>query len=308
MQTLRINGHNIYIPDNIEPKLLAEIAEREKNEQDILNEVTNLIANTNGRIDREQINIGDLKTRVTALETGEGENWQVPLQQEATRRIQGDTNLKNQLDQEIYERTQYSNQFTLFKNTNETWLNNMRRLHANDRTFRPRISNASEISMYPANKGTSGKIGDFRGLYVTKYGNTVHVQGAMSFNFAVEAGTRTPLCDLPMDCAPFNDVGVVCQGSYNNTWFARISKTPNNSTDIMIEFERYHGGANNVEAGANAWLHMDFTYQVRPLDNSYNVDPDFQYELSPLYSDTPTYSDGAPTSMFVTDTLNNILT
>lgn len=312
MIKLQFNGKLIEIPDNVEPALLDEIQRRIEGDQDITEEFTNLIARANGRIDNVLITLGDLKVRVTALETGEGENWQGPLQQEANRRIQGDQNLKNQLDQEITQRTTLTDDYLNFKGLSLPAITQFAMIHKYDRVFRPRLLNYNpyKIGHYPAGQGSSKMIGDYRGIFVQKNGNFVTIMGALSPNVLIPAGTNdVAIFELPQDCVPFTDVEFLCQGSGGAQWLCNIKKYPmGNETACYAHLGRYRNGASNVDAGVGAWFPIAITYQAIPMDKSGLFSGEYKYGVSQTWGDSPDYKDGTPTSMQITDTNNNVLT
>lgn len=306
-----MNGKTITIPDDVEPTLLAEIEARVAGDKDITETFTTLVANANGRIDNVLVTTGALDARITMLESGEGENWQGPLQQEATRRQQGDQNLKNQLDQESAQRKLVDDDYLNYKTIALPAITQFAMIHKYDRVFRPRLISGSpfQIGHYPAGLGSSKLIGDHRGVFVQKNGNTVTIMGALSPNVKIPAGTNdVALFELPQDCVPYTDIAVLCQGSGGSQWMLHINKFAlGNEQAGYAHIGRYRNGASNIECGVGAWLTFCISYEAIPMDKNGLFSGEYTYPVSPTWGDSPNYKDGTPTSMKITDTNNNIL-
>lgn len=298
MTIMRLNGKNIYIPKDATAELAA-LKQKQKDDVDMLiTTTTNRDSRTNGRIDGTLISIGDLDTRVKKLETGEGENWEGPLQQEITRRQQGDTNLKNQLDQEIGQRTQLQNNYLSFRDSNKPYLDIYRKLHKYDRTFVPRIPDW--IGHYPGGKGSTGQLGNSL-LLVRRDGNTVHIQGELSPRQAMAVGLDQPLFDLPQDCIPYVDISVLMQGSGGSQWLLSIKRVRDGTSVGGAKISRYRNGASDVTLGVGVWLPINISYQILPLGSDGNIDPAYIYGASPQWKDDPTYATAGTGNPVATD-------
>lgn len=298
MTILRLNGKNVYIPKDATAELAA-LKQKQKEDVDMLvTTTTNKDSRTNGRIDGTLIEIGNLNTRIKQLENGEGENWEGPLQQEATRRLQADTNLKNQLDQEIGQRTQLQNDYIGFRDSNASYLALYRKLHKYDRAFVPRIP--SWIGHYPGGKGSTGQLGDSY-LVVIRDGNTVHIQGELTPRQTIAAGLDQPLFDLPQDCIPCINVSGLMQGSGGAQWLLTISA--NRVGDMVggARISRYRNGASYTQADVGAWLPINMSYQILPIGPDGNIDPNYIYGASPQWKDDPTYAWAAEGNPVATD-------
>lgn len=298
MTIMRLNGKNIYIPKDATAELAALKQKHEEDVNMLVTTTTNRDSRTNGRIDGTLIEIGDLNTRLKKLETGEGENWEGPLQQEITRRQQGDTNLKNQLDQEIGQRTQLQNDYVSFRDSNSPYLDLYRKLHKYDRTFVPRIPNW--VGHYPGGKGSTGQLGDSY-LVARRDGNTVHIQGELTLRQSIAAGLDQPLFDLPQDCIPYVNVQGLMQGSGGAQWLLTISRTRAGDTVGGARLSRYRNGASNTEAGVGVWLPINISYQILPIGSDGNIDPAYIYGASPQWKDDPTYAASTSGNPVTTD-------
>lgn len=311
MIKLQINGKTISIPNDTEPNLIAEIQARVEGDKTITETLTTLVAQANGRIDNMLVTLGAVNVRLDALESGEGENWQGPLQQEANRRIQGDTNLKNQLDQEVSQRTILTDDYLNYKSLSLTSVNQFNMIHKYDRVFRPRLitGQTGQVGHYPAGQGVSKLIGDYRGVFVQKNGNTVTISGTLSPNTVIPAGSDVVLFELPYDCSPFNDISVLCQGSGGSQWLLSISKYPSGSgTTCRASLGRYRNGSVNVDCGAGSWLPIQVSYEAIPMNASGLFSGEYTYGTSISWKDSPDYPDGTKTTMRITDNNNNVLT
>ena len=298
MTIMRLNGKNIYIPKDATAELAA-LKQKQKDDVDMLvTTTTNRDSRTNGRIDGTLISIGDLDTRIKKLETGEGENWEGPLNQEATRRLQADTNLKNQLDQEIGQRTQLQNEYTGFRDSNKPYLDVYRKLHKYDRTFIPRIPNW--IGHYPGGSGSTGQLGDSY-LIARRDGNTVHIQGGLTPRQLMTAGFDQPLFYLPQDCVPYLNVQGLMQGSGGAQWLLTIMRDNGENLVGCARISRYRNGASYVDAGVGAWLPINISYQILPLGPDGNIDPAYIYGPSPQWKDDPTYATAGTGNPVATD-------
>ena len=298
MIKLQFNGKLIEIPNNVEPALLAEIKRRITADEDITEEFTNLIAKANGRIDNVLVALGDLKVRITALESGTGENWEVPLNQETTRRLQADINLKNQLDQEIGQRTQLQNDYTTFRDSNKSYLDIYRKLHKYDRVFVPRI--ADWVGHYPGDKGSTGQLGNSL-LLVRRDGNTVYIQGELVVKQTATASIEQPIFDLPQDCIPYVDINGLMQGSGGAQWLLMIKRARSGGTTGGAIFGRYRNGASTIEAPVGTWLPINISYQILPIGPDGNIDPAYAFGASPQWKDEPTYATAATGNPVTTD-------
>lgn len=295
---MRLNGKNIIIPKDLAADLTA-LKERHRTDvADLTTNMTNRDARTNGRIDGTLIEIGDLNTRLKKLETGEGENWEGPLQQEATRRAQADTNLKNQLDQEIGQRTSLQNDYTAFRDVNNPYLERYRKLHKYDRTFVPRIPNW--VGHYPGGKGSTGQLGDSY-LIAIRDGNTVHIQGELTLRQSIAAGLDQPLFDLPQDCIPWINTNALMQGSGGSQWLLTIRRTRSGDSVGGATLSRYRNGASNVDATVGVWLPINISYQILPIGPDGNIDPAYPYGASPQWKDDPTYAVSTGSNPVATD-------
>ncbi|ARM65687.1 structural protein [Lactococcus phage LW4] len=298
MTIMRFNGKNIYIPKDATAELAA-LKQKQKDDVDMLvTTTTNRDSRTNGRIDGTLIEIGDLDTRLKKLEIGEGENWQGPLDQEATRRLQADTNLKNQLDQEIGQRNQLQNDYTGFRDSNKPHLDLYRKLHEYDRTFVPRIPDW--IGHYPGGKGSTGQLGNSL-LLVRRDGNTVHIQGELVVRQSIPANIDQPIFDLPQDCVPYVDVNGLMQGSGGSQWLLTIKRERSGNSTGGAILSRYRNGASNIEASVGAWLPINISYQILPIGPDGNIDPAYTFGASPQWRDDPTYALATGSNPVTTD-------
>lgn len=287
MTIIRLNGKNVYIPKDATAELAA-LKQKQKDDVDMLvTTTTNSNSRTNGRIDGTLVSIGDLDTRIKKLEIGTGENWEGPLNQETTRRQQGDTNLKNQLDQEIGQRTQLQNTYVSFRDSNAPYLDIYRKLHKYDRTFVPRIPDW--IGHYPGGKGSTGQLGNSL-LLVRRDGNTVHIQGELVVRQTIEAGIDQPLFDLPQDCVPYVDISVLMQGSGGAQWLLTIKRERSGNTTGGATISRYRNGASNTYANVGVWLPINTSYQILPIGSDGNIDPAYPFGASSQWKDDPTYA------------------
>lgn len=287
MTIMRLNGKNIYIPKDATAELTA-LKQKQKEDVDMLvTTTTNRDSRTNGRIDGTLISIGDLDTRIKKLETGEGENWQGPLDQEITRRQQGDTNLKNQLDQEIGQRIQLQNDYVSFRDSNKPYLDIYRKLHKYDRTFVPRIP--EWIGHYPGGKGSTGQLGNSL-LLVRRDGNTVYIQGELVVRQSIPANIDQPIFDLPQDCIPYVNINGLMQGSGGSQWLLTIKRERTGDIVGGATLSRYRNGASNIDASVGVWLPINISYQILPLGPDGNIDPNYIYGASPQWKDDPTYA------------------
>ena len=298
MTIMRLNGKNIYIPKDATAELEA-LKQKQKDDVDMLvTTTTNRDSRTNGRIDGTLIEIGNLDTRIKKLETGEGENWEGPLQQEATRRLQADTNLKNQLDQEIGQRTQLQNGYVSFRDSNSPYLDIYRKLHKYDRTFVPRIPDW--IGHYPGGKGSTGQLGNSL-LVVRRDGNTVHIQGELVVKQTATASIEQAIFDLPQDCIPYVDVNGLMQGSGGAQWLLMIKRARTGGTTGGAIFGRYRNGASTIEAPVGTWLPINISYQILPIGSDGNIDPAYAFGASPQWKDEPTYATATTGNPVTTD-------
>lgn len=298
MTIMRLNGKNIYIPKDATAELEALKQKQKEDVEMLVTTTTNRDSRTNGRIDGTLISIGDLNTRIKKLETGEGENWEGPLDQEATRRLQADTNLKNQLDQEIGQRTQLRNDYTGFRDINKSYLDIYRKLHKYDRIFVPRIPDW--IGHYPGNKGSTGQLGNSL-LLVRRDGNTVHIQGELVVRQTIPANIDQPIFDLPQDCIPYTDVNTLMQGSGGSQWLLTIKRERAGNTTGGASLSRYRNGASNIEASVGAWLPINISYQILPIGSDGNIDPAYTFGASPQWKDDPTYASSTTGNPVTTD-------
>ena len=287
MTIMRLNGKNIYIPKDATAELAALKQKHTEDVEMLVTTTTDRDSRTNGRIDGTLISIGDLDTRIKKLETGEGENWEGPLNQETTRRLQADTNLKNQLDQEVGQRTQLQNDYTTFRDSNKPYLDIYRKLHKYDRTFVPRIPDW--IGHYPGGKGSTGQLGNSL-LLVRRDGNTVHIQGALVVRQTIQANLDQPIFDLPQDCVPYVDITGLMQGSGGSQWLLAIKRERTGDTVGGATISRYRNGASNVDATVGVWLPINISYQILPIGSDGNIDPDYMFGASPQWKDDPTYA------------------
>ena len=293
MTIMRLNGKNIYIPKDATAELEALKQKHKEDVNMLVTTTTDRDSRTNGRIDGTLIEIGDLDTRIKKLESGEGENWEGPLQQEITRRRQGDTNLKNQLDQEIGQRTQLQNNYTTFRDSNAPYLELYRKLHKYDRTFVPRIT--SWVGHYPGGKGSTGQLGDSY-LVARRDGNTVHIQGELTLRQPITAGGGQPLFDLPQDCIPWINVSTLMQGSGGAQWLLTVNRNA-----AVATISRYRNGASGIDAPVGVWLPINISYQILPLGPDGNIDPNYIYGASPQWKDDPTYATAGTGNPVATD-------
>lgn len=298
MTIMRLNGKTIYIPKDATAELAALKQKQKDDVAMLVTTTTNRDSRTNDRIDGTLISIGDLNTRIKKLETGEGENWEGPLQQESTRRQQGDTNLKNQLDQEIGQRTQLQNNYTSFKDINNPYLDIYRKLHKYDRLFVPRIP--SGMGHYPGGKGSTGQLGNSL-LLVRRDGNTVHIQGELVVRQTIEAGIEQPIFDLPQDCVPYVDINVLMQGSAGSQWLLTIKRERTGNTTGGATLSRYRNGASNVYANVGVWLPINVSYQILPIGSDGNIEPAYSFGASPQWKDDPTYASSTTGNPMTTD-------
>ncbi len=298
MTIMRLNGKNIYIPKDATAELEALKQKHKEDVNMLVTTTTDRDSRTNGRIDGTLIEIGNLNTRIKKLENGEGENWEGPLQQEATRRLQADTNLKNQLDQEIGQRVQLQNNYVGFRDSNSPYLDLYRKLHKYDRTFVPRIP--SGVGHYPGGKGSTGQLGDSY-LVARRDGNTVHIQGELTLRQPVTAGLTRSLFDLPQDCIPWVNVNSLMQGSGGAQWLLTINRTREGTSVGGATFGRYRNGASDVDAAVGIWLPINMSYQILPLGPDGNIDPNYIYGASPQWKDDPTYASASTGNPVTTD-------
>nr|DAL74536.1 MAG TPA: hypothetical protein [Caudoviricetes sp.] len=287
MTIMRLNGKNIYIPKDATAELAALKQKHTEDVEMLVTTTTDRDSRTNGRIDGTLISIGDLDTRIKKLETGEGENWEGPLNQETTRRLQADTNLKNQLDQEVEYVDQLQNDYTTFRDSNKPYLDIYRKLHKYDRTFVPRIPDW--IGHYPGGKGSTGQLGNSL-LLVRRDGNTVHIQGALVVRQTIQANLDQPIFDLPQDCVPYVDITGLMQGSGGSQWLLAIKRERTGDTVGGATISRYRNGASNVDATVGVWLPINISYQILPIGSDGNIDPDYMFGASPQWKDDPTYA------------------
>lgn len=299
MTILRLNGKNITIPKDTSAEVSALTKKHEEDVNMLVNTTTNRDTKTNSRIDGTLINIGDLDTRLKKLEVGEGENWEGPLQQEATRRMQGDSNLKNQLDQEIGLRNQLQNDYTGFRDINKPYLDVYRQLHKYDRIFVPRIP--SWVGHYPGGKGSTGQLGDSL-LVVRRDGNTVHIQGELVIRQTLPANTSDqPLFDLPQDCIPYVNVNALMQGSGGSQWLLTIKRERTGNMVGGATLGRYRNGASMIDAWVGAWLPINISYQILPIGSNGLIDPAYSFGASPQWRDDPTYASSTGSNPVTTD-------
>lgn len=298
MTIMRLNGKNIYIPKDATAELAALKQKHKEDVEMLVTTTTNRDSRTNGRIDRTLISIGDLDTRIKKLETGEGENWEGPLNQEATRRLQADTNLKNQLDQEVGQRTQLKNDYTTFRDSNKPYLDVYRKLHKYDRTFVPRIPDW--IGHYPGGKGSTGQLGNSL-LLARRDGNTVHIQGELVIRQTIPANIDQPIFDLPQDCVPYIDVSALMQGSGGSQWVLTIQRERTGNTTGGASLSRYRNGASNVDATVGTWLPINISYQILPIGSDGNIESAYPFGASPQWKDDPTYAASTTGNPVTTD-------
>ncbi|BBI90304.1 virion structural protein [Lactococcus phage phiQ1] len=298
MTIMRLNGKNIYIPKDATAELAALKQKHKEDVEMLVTTTTNRDSSTNGRIDGTLISIGDLDTRIKKLETGEGENWEGPLNQEATRRLQADTNLKNQLDQEVGQRTQLQNDYTTFRDSNKPYLDVYRKLHKYDRTFVPRIPDW--IGHYPGGKGSTGQLGNSL-LLARRDGNTVHIQGELVVRQTIPANIDQPIFDLPQDCVPYIDVSALMQGSGGSQWLLTIKRERTGNTTGGASLSRYRNGASNIDATVGVWLPINISYQILPIGSDGNINPAYTFGASPQWKDDPTYAASTTGNPVTTD-------
>ena len=97
---------------------------------------------------------------------------------------------------------------------------------------------------------------DAQAPHYSRWGNVVHLVGAVKPTSEVAAGGSVTIGTLPEGCRPAQELDILCQGSTNHTWLLRVYPSGE------VAGERYRNGATNDAMPTNAWLTFSATFLV----------------------------------------------